>query len=81
MQDYILIDQKIIENNYKDKTILFIFAGRQDRMSLLLSCLKFLIRKDLIGYVHIWNFARTEEDFIWIQSLKKEFTKKSLSIL
>lgn len=41
-------------------------------MSLLLPYLKDLITQQLIDYVHLWNFARTKEDFIWTQSLKKE---------
>ena len=56
--------------DYDDKTILFIFAGRQDRMSLLMAYLKKILQQKKIDYIHIWNFARNEKDFTWLKSLE-----------
>jgi len=56
--------------DYTNKTILFVFAGREDRMSLLLSYLKELVDKKLVDYVHIWNFARNKADFEWVKSIE-----------
>jgi len=58
------------KKDYKDKTVLFVFAGRKDRMTILTTYLKELLAKELVDYIHIWNFARNENDFKWVKSLQ-----------
>ena len=58
------------KREYKDKTVLFVFAGRKDRMSLLMIYLKDLLTKKLVDYIHIWNFARNKDDFKWVKNLQ-----------
>jgi hypothetical protein len=50
------------------KRIAFTFAGRQDRMELQTSFLINLLDKNLIDELHIWNFARKQEDDVYIKS-------------
>jgi hypothetical protein len=52
--------------DYEDKVVLFVFAGREDRMTLLLKYLKKLLKDGMVDHVHIWNFARKRSDFSWV---------------
>ena len=63
------------QTNHKGKTIFFIFGGRKDRMSLLMHYVEKLLDQKQIDYVHIWNFARTKEDYKWLKSLEDEEKK------
>ncbi len=51
------------------KIIATIFAGRKDRMQILIEYIKYLIDLNLIDELHIWNFARQSEDFMWVLSI------------
>jgi hypothetical protein len=52
------------------KVIVTVFAGRKDRMTLLLNALDALIKQQkLVDEVHLWDYCRTEEDRAWLRSL------------
>ncbi len=52
-----------------DCTILFVFAGRKDRMSASMVYLNQLLKQKSVDYIHIWNFSRNISDFNWVKSL------------
>lgn len=55
---------------YRDhKIICTVFAGRRDRMTLLLDHLDALVACGLVDEVHLWDYCRTEEDRAWLRSL------------
>lgn len=52
-------------NNHK--IIISIFAGRQDRMSITLEYLKYLIESKTIDEIHIFDFTKNENDKLWLK--------------
>ncbi len=58
--------------DYNGKTIFFIFGGRKDRMYVLMHYLEKLLTQKQIDYVHIWNFARSKQDYEWLKNLEDE---------
>jgi hypothetical protein len=58
--------------DYKDKVLMFVFAGREDRMTLLMNYILKLLDGGLVDYVHVWNFARTKNDFSWVNRCAKQ---------
>lgn len=63
------------ETDYTGKSVLFIFGGRKDRMSLLIPYLEHLIEQNQLDYIHIWNFARNIQDFNWLNGLENKAKK------
>jgi hypothetical protein len=57
------------------RTIAITFAGRQDRMRLLCAYMHRALDA-CIDEWHIWNYARTKEDKVWVQSLASGNTVK-----
>lgn len=49
------------------RTILIVFAGRQDRMSILNLYVLFLLKTHLIDEYHIWNLTRQVKDEEWLR--------------
>jgi hypothetical protein len=56
------------------KRICIIFAGREDRMSILMEYLKKAIDKNYINEIHIWDHCRAESDREWLKTLQNERT-------
>jgi hypothetical protein len=50
------------------KVILCVFAGRQDRMSILNKYVLTLLRYQLIDSYHVWNLTRQSSDETWLRS-------------
>ncbi len=58
---------------YKNyKIIATTFAGRQDRMSLLVEYMKKAIQGGLVDEWHIWDFCRKDADRQWIKTLPEQ---------
>lgn len=53
----------------KPKVIMTCFAGRQSCMPILLEYVTRLLNKGLIDEFHAWNFAKKEEDQVWLLNL------------
>ena len=51
------------------KTILSIFAGRYKYLSILKNYLDFLLNKEILTEVHLWNFARQDTDYVYVISI------------
>ena len=51
------------------KIVAYIFAGRRDRMEILLGYLDELLAKKQIDAMHVWNLARTDGDREWVRGL------------
>ena len=51
------------------KVIVTVFAGRQDRMRLLLNSLDALIQQKFVDEVHLWDYCRSPADQQWLRSL------------
>lgn len=51
------------------KTYCITFAGRQDRMSLLVDTMTNALRRGIITEWHVWDYSRTPDDAAWIQTL------------
>jgi hypothetical protein len=49
------------------RTILVTFAGRRDRMNLLVRYVEAAIARGLIDEWHVWEFARNPEDARWLR--------------
>jgi hypothetical protein len=49
--------------------ICIIFAGREDRMSILMMYLRKALEKKYIDQVHVWECCRNESDRAWVNSL------------
>lgn len=45
------------------------FAGRRDRMSILMTYVLEALRRGLIDEHHVWNYARNPRDRAWVASL------------
>ena len=54
------------------KRVCIIFAGREDRMSILMDYLRKAIDKNYIEEIHIWDHCRAESDREWIKTLQNE---------
>lgn len=52
------------------KTYAITFAGRQDRMSLLVDRMRAALDRGIIDEWHVWNYARTPEDHAWVDTLE-----------
>ena len=64
--------------NMRGKIIAYIFAGRRDRMEILLGYLDKLLGQGQIDAMHIWNLARTDSDRKWARGLAN---KKGYSVM
>lgn len=53
----------------RGKIVAYIFAGRRDRMEILLGYLDELLAKKQIDAMHVWNLARTDGDREWVRGL------------
>lgn len=51
------------------KTILGIFAGRENRMSILVKYLKLAIERKIIDEVHVWDYTKKKSDEEYIRSI------------
>jgi hypothetical protein len=60
------------------KTILFIFAGREENLSIQKHFIKKALELKIIDECHIWNFARKPSDRDWINKNFKN--KKNIKI-
>lgn len=45
------------------------FAGRQDRMAILVAYVLEALRRGLVDEYHVWNYARNAKDRAWVASL------------
>lgn len=62
--------------------ILTVFAGREDRMYVLVEYLRKLLASQVATQVHVWNFTRKGSDNTWVDSLGKHvFMHSSLDEL
>ena len=52
------------------KTIAITFAGRRDRMALLVDTMRRALDDGIIDEWHLWNYARTPEDAAWVAGLE-----------
>jgi hypothetical protein len=53
----------------RQRTILVTFAGRRDRMHLLVGYVNAAIKRGLIDEWHVWDFTRDREDAHWLRGL------------
>lgn len=51
------------------RVIMTTFAGRRDRMAILLTYVVEALRRNLLREYHIWNYARNRRDRSWVDSL------------
>lgn len=70
VRDYVAISGA--EKDMNGKICVYVFAGRQDRMQILVSYLDELLARDLIDEVHVWNFCRNKSDKPWVDSLAEK---------
>lgn len=50
--------------------VVLVFAGREDRMSILMKYIDVLMQKGLVHEVHLWDFERTDSDRRYVHGLK-----------
>lgn len=50
----------------KERTIVTVFSGREDRMKVLMKYLQKALELKLIDEVHLWNYIRNHDDFEYI---------------
>lgn len=60
------------------KVILTVFAGREDRMSVLLKYLKKSLELKLIDEVHLWNYTRKIEDDKYLRKISNLLRTSSI---
>lgn len=53
------------------RIILTIFAGRERYLSILSTYLNILLDKGVLNEVHLWNYARNEQDYAYVQKLSE----------
>lgn len=58
--------------------IVSIFAGRQRYLHILKKYLDELLKRNLIDEVHLWNYARNDEDYNYIVQLSNQNSKYKL---
>ena len=58
--------QKKEKNNYS-KVIFTIFAGRECYLSILFKYLDYLLQKNIIDVVHLWNYTKNSNDERYLQ--------------
>jgi hypothetical protein len=58
-----------MHDQQKPRTYAITFAGRRDRMPLLVDAIRAALERGIIDEWHVWNYARTPEDAAWVQSL------------
>lgn len=51
------------------KVIVGVFAGRRDRLPLLLSNLQTLVTRNVVHEIHLWDYCRDPEDAVWLRAL------------
>jgi len=56
---------------HKAPVILTTFAGRRDRMSILVSYALEALRRGTVTQYHLWNYARNKTDQAWVSALRK----------
>jgi len=61
--------------------IFTIFAGRKRYLSILIKYLDILLIRNIITDVHIWNYAKTEDDSSFIKTLSDKYTILTPEIL
>jgi hypothetical protein len=55
---------------YREHKVVFsVFAGRRDRVELLLKNVDRFVKDGLVDEVHLWDFCRKEVDREWLRSL------------
>jgi hypothetical protein len=55
---------------YREHKVVFsVFAGRRDRMELLLEHVDRFVKDGVVDEVHVWDFCRNEDDRVWLRSL------------
>lgn len=55
--------------------ICIIFAGREDRMSILMYYINQALYQNKLDEVHLWDYTRKESDSLWIDTLKTDKIK------
>ena len=55
--------------------ICIVFAGREDRMSILMHYIHKAINNGKLDEVHLWDYTRKETDSVWIDGLKTDKIK------
>jgi hypothetical protein len=60
---------KNLQSSYS-KTIVTVFAGRKDRLDILIRYLSLALDYNIIQEVHLWDYARTAEDSINLLSYR-----------
>lgn len=63
----------------KEKTILSVFSGREDRMKVLMKYLYKALDLKMIDEVHLWNYIRNPEDFKYISSISNIMRTSSIN--
>lgn len=51
------------------RVIVTTFAGRKDRMDILVDYILVALQRGIVSEYHIWNYARSESDRTWVESL------------
>ncbi len=55
---------------YREHKVVFsVFAGRRDRLELLLKHVDRFVKAGLVDEVHVWDYCREESDREWLRSL------------
>lgn len=57
------------DGDMRGKIVAYLFAGRRDRMEILLGYLDELLAKKQIDALHIWNITRNDGDRNWVRGL------------
>ena len=52
--------------------ICIVFAGREDRMQILMHYLNKALKEKKLDEIHLWNYSRNDSDTTWVNSLKSD---------
>ena len=55
--------------------ICIVFAGREDRMQILMHYLNKALNEKKLDEIHLWNYSRNDSDTTWVNSLKSDKIK------
>ena len=55
--------------------ICIVFAGREDRMQILMHYLNNALKQKKLDEIHLWNYSRNDSDTTWVNSLKSDKIK------
>lgn len=55
--------------------ICIVFAGREDRMQILMHYLNKALKEKKLDEIHLWNYSRNDSDTTWVNSLKSDKIK------